>query len=97
MSRAPGFGASRRHGKTNGQFVQFLKNIFHRDALLETRADDFAELRLDILANDKHKPAETGAQGVIDGIINDGLAIRPHGINLLKAAIAAAHSGRQYQ
>ena len=81
--------------KPGGNLVQFLKNVFHRDALFKARADDLLERLLDLLADHEHQLAESRAHGVVDRVIDDGFAARAHRINLLQAAVAAAHAGSQ--
>ena len=52
----------------------------------------FLELLEEVLADDIDDAAETGLHGVINGIIDDGLAIGAQAVHLLEAAIAAAHA-----
>ena len=79
VGRAPRLGAAGGQFVGRGQLVEFLKNVFHGDALLKTRADDFAELRLDVLADDEHELAEARAHRVVNRVVNDGLAVGPTG------------------
>ena len=97
MGGAPRLGAAGRHGKPRRQFVQFLKDVFHRDAFLETRADDFPELRFDVVPDDEDELAEAGAHRVINRIINDRLAVGADRINLLQPAVTAAHAGGHHK
>ena len=59
--------------------------VFARDGLLE--------LLEEILADDVNDFAETGLHGVVDGIVNDGFAVRTDAVHLLESAVAAAHAG----
>lgn len=90
---APGFGPARRHGAPCWQFVEFLKDIFHRDSSFKPRAHELLELRGDLLTDNEHKSAKSGAQGIVDRIVNYGFTTRADGINLLQAAVTGAHSG----
>ena len=52
------------------------------------------EGNLPFAADDEHDSVETGAFGIENGIIQQGLAMRPHAIGLFgSTAVAAAHSG----
>src|ERR1035438_7255122 len=93
MCGAPRLGATSGQSMAWRQFVEFLENVFHGDALLKTRADNFAELRFDVVADNEHERAKTGAHRVENGIINDGFAARADGVNLFQPTVAAAHAG----
>ena len=64
--------------------------------VLETVADDLAERRLDVVADDEHHLAEPAAQRVEDAVVNDRLAVRADRVHLFQTAIAAAHAGGQH-
>jgi len=72
-----------------------LKDILDGQPLLETRADDFFERGFEVAADDKNEFPKSAAQGVVDGVINDGFARRSDGINLFQTAVAAAHASSE--
>ena len=47
----------------------------------------------EIPADDEDHPAEPGANGIIDRVVEHGLTVGAHRIHLFEAAITAAHSG----
>ena len=94
VGRAPGLDAAFRHGEAGGQFVQLLVGI----ADLEPGAqgagtDGLLEGLLDLMLDDEHDGLEPGAAGIVQAVIQDGLARRPDRVDLLQSAVAAAHSG----
>ena len=93
VRRAPRLLASGRHGVSGRQLVDGLEGEADVDAAGELRGDTFAEILFEIRADDEDHLAEAGAQGVEDGIIEDGLAGRAHRVDLLQAAVTAAHAG----
>ena len=52
--------------------------------------DQVPDLRLD----DEHHLVKTGPCRVIDAVVHQDLAVRPHAVHLLVAAVAGAHTGR---
>ncbi len=95
VPRAPRLGAAGGHFEPRRKLVEFLKDIFDRNALFKSRAYDLFERLLNALANHKNEFAEAGAKCVVNRIIDDGFAARTHRINLLQTAIAATHAGSQ--
>ena len=89
----PGLGATGRQGESSGERVEFLEGELDGDAALKAAADGVAEGLFDVFADDENDFAETGAQGVVDGVVHDGLAAGTDRIDLLQSAIAAAHAG----
>ncbi len=49
----------------------------------------------DVLADDEDELAEAGAKSVEDGVVDDGFAGGADGVDLLEAAVAAAHAGSE--
>jgi len=45
------------------------------------------------MLDDEHDGLEPGAAGIVQAVIQDGLARRPDRVDLLQSAVAAAHSG----
>lgn len=56
-------------------------------------ADGGLEVGLDLVLDDEHHGLEARAAGVEDGIVDDELAVAAHRVDLLEAAVAAAHAG----
>ena len=90
---APRLGAAGGNGEARRNIFERLENVLDRNAFLKARADDLAKLLFDVLADDKDELAEAGAKSVEDRVVDDGFAGGANGIDLLEAAIAAAHSG----
>ena len=81
------------HGKARRNVFERLEDVVDGHALFKARADGLAKGLFDVLADDKDELAESGAQGVEDGVIDDGFAGGADRIDLFEAAVAAAHAG----
>ena len=91
--RTPRLDTAFGNGKTFGQVVEFLENEIHGDAPAETVGrEDLAELLLEGVANDEYDLAETGADGVVDRIIYDGLVVGADPVHLLERTVTGAHT-----
>src|SRR5262249_20505382 len=95
LTGAPGLFPICRDGKSGRQFVEFLKDVFDRQTLFKPRTDGFAEGALDIMADHKDQLSKTSADGVEDGVVNDGFAAGADRIDLFEAAVTAAHAGSE--
>ena len=94
----PRFRASSGDGVGGGEVVDVLEGVVDGQESLVLRAHLAAEHLLDVLADDEHDLAETGAVRVEHGIVENGLSRRAHGIYLLEAAITGSHScGQNYE
>ena len=93
MVRAPRLFAAFGHSEALGQFVQRLEHHFHRQVVLILADNLLAEIVLKILADDKHQFAETGLDGIVDGIVHNRFAVGAQTVHLLQTTIAAAHAG----
>ena len=96
MVRSPGFLAAFRHGITFRQAVQFLIDEFHVNLAAK------ALLRIDLLeslgkrvTDDKDHLAETGLDGIVDRVVDDGLTARAETVHLFEGAVAGTHPGSQ--
>ena len=69
-------------GEPLREHVKLLVCVADVDLALEAAADALLEQRLDVLADDEDHFPESSAQSVEDGIVDDYLARRPHGIDL---------------
>ena len=74
------------------QMIQLLEYVFDRNPGFKPAADGLLELLLDVPPNDKHQHFETGAEGVVNRVINEGFAMWSDRVDLFETAIAAAHS-----
>ena len=95
MHRSPRLGSTSGNGKSWWKNIEFLKGVLDSGSSFNAVADSLLELPLDVLADDEDGVAKPGAQGVVDRIIDDGLATRTDRINLLEGAIAVARAGGQ--
>src|SRR5260370_39649294 len=89
---APWPGSAGRNGKPLRKFVEFLKSVFDPDMSFKPRTDGLLESLLNVLADNEHDLTESGAQCVVDRIVEDGFTTRADRINLLEAAVAVAQA-----
>ena len=94
VAGAPGLDTALRHGKACGQLIQLLEGVFHVHGLGYTLADGCLESILDLMLDNKDHRLKACAAGIVKGIIHDHLTVRPHRVDLLHAAVAAAHASR---
>ena len=94
VAGAPGLHPAGGHSVALGQVVQLLIGVLYVDDLAEPVANGSLEGILDLVFDDKHHGLKPGPPGIIDRIINDHLAVAPHGVDLLEPAVAAAHARR---
>ncbi len=92
LRRAPRFCPSLRHFEALRNLVKFLEHVINRRVLLESGADGVLEWLFDVLADHEHNFSKTRAQGVKNRVVHQGLATRAYRINLLQAAVTAAHA-----
>ena len=95
VGRAPGLDAALRHREAFGQFFKLLVGIAHVEpgaagALPYRRLESV----LDLVLDDKDHRLKPGAAGVVQAVIQNCLPRRSHRVDLLQAAVAAAHTGR---
>ena len=93
---APGLDPAFRHGVACGQLFQLLESVFHVHGLGHTVADGGLEGLLDLMLDDKDHGLEACAAGVVERIIHDDLPVGAHRVDLLHAAVTAAHAGRHH-
>ena len=92
MAGAPGLGAAFRHGIALRQVVQVLIGIAHVHNFGQPVADGFLEGVLDLVLDDEHDGLKARAACVVSGIVDDDLAVVTHRVDLLQAAVPAAHT-----
>src|ERR1700688_2172940 len=71
VQRAPRPGAAGRDGKSQRKFAEFLKDVFDRDMSSKPCTDGLLERLLNVLADNEHDLAESGAERVVDRIVDD--------------------------
>ena len=76
-------------------FADVAESTADVDAPLVPRQDLLAERFLEVTTNDEDHAAEAGAEGIENRVVHHGFAVGTHGIELLQAAVAAAHAGSQ--
>ena len=76
MRGTPRLLSALRHTVALRQLIDLLEGILTLRDLLDTVADDLAEILLDVLTDDKHNLIKSGFQCIVDGIIHDDLTAR---------------------
>ena len=92
MVRTPRLCASLRACESFGESVDALEHQLARDVTLILREHDTTEVVLKVLADYEDQLAEASVDGVVDAVVHDGLAVRAELVQLLEAAVTAAHS-----
>ena len=77
---------------TNETKVNEELRLKYRYAAETLRGEDLAELLFERVADDENDLAETGADGVVDRIIYDGLVVRADSVHLLERTVTGAHT-----
>ncbi len=88
MAGAPGFLSLRRQRETAEARVQLLVGIRRLDKAVELATDLLPERLLEIVPDDKDHFAESGANTVVNGIVDNGLAVGADRVDLLEPAVA---------
>ena len=96
VAGAPGLDPAFRHGVACGQLFQLLESVFHVHGLGHPVADGGLEGILDLMLDDKDHGLEACAAGVVERIIHDDLSVGAHRVDLLHAAVTAAHTCRHH-
>ena len=96
VAGAPGLDPAFRHGVACGQLFQLLESVFHVHGLGHTVADGGLEGLFDLMLDDKDHRLEACAAGVVERIIHDDLSVGAHRVDLLHAAVTAAHTCRHH-
>lgn len=97
VAGAPRLGAVRRQGKIPQIAFQFLVDVIRRHETVEFAADDVLERGLETVADDEDDFAESCSNRVVNGIVDEGLAMWPDRVDLLKPAVPGAQACRQNQ
>ena len=93
MGGAPGLGTSLGDGVPLGQVGQLLEGVLHVDDLGQAVADSGFEGVLDLMLDDENHRLKSCPAGVVDGIVDDELAVVAHGVDLLQTTVTASHTG----
>ena len=95
VAGAPGFHAVRRRSEAGWEVVGLLKGVADFEAGVGgvARADAGAEGFLEVTADDEDDLGKAGLAGVVNGVVEDGLAAGAERVHLLEAAVAAAQAG----
>ena len=93
VAGTPGLHAALGDGVALGQLIQLLEGVLHVHHPGHAVADGSFESLLDLVLDDEDDRLEACAAGVVQGIIHDDLTAGTHRVDLLHAAVAAAHAG----
>ena len=98
MVRPPRLYAVGGHRKPGRQFIQFLKNEIDLDLTSETfRREHLPELLFEQVTDHENHAAESGADGIVDRIVDNSLSARPHAVHLFQRTVPGSHSRSQNQ
>ena len=94
VARAPRLLAAFRHRKALRQVIQLLENIFDLHVLRYAVADNLFKVLKKLLLDNEDYLGKARLYGIKNRKIHDNLAVFANGIDLLQAAVTAAHTGR---
>ena len=94
VAGAPGLYPALRHREARRHVLQLLKDHLQLHLALQMGKDRLLEVPQQLLFDDEHRLAEAGQPGVVQGVIDDLLPAGPHRVDLLQAAVPAAHARR---
>ena len=80
-----------------GDLIHALEDQLHRDQSVVLGDDLLSEGLLEVSADHEDHLAKSCPDGIVDGVVHDGLAVRAETVDLLKAAIAGSHAGGKYK
>ena len=95
MAGAPGLDPPLRHRIALRQHLQLLVDVLHLEILLHSLADKVFEVLLNFMLDDKGHLPKPCPVSVVQGEVNDGVAVIVHCGDLLESAETAAHTRRQ--
>ena len=90
---APGLLPLRRDGVALRQVLFQLVCVADVHGFGYPVADAALEVLLDLGLDDEDHRLKARPAGVVDGVVDDKLAVVSHGVQLFKAAVPAAHAG----
>ena len=91
LTGAPGLFPVCGHLEAGGNVPHILERIMNLYIQTATQrlnpvTNPAAEVRLNILADDKNQLVESGCNGIVDGVVHDDFIIQAHRLQLLDAA-----------
>ena len=95
MAGTPGLDPPLRHHIALRQHLQLLIDVLYIEILLHPLTDEVLEVFLNFMLDDKGYLPKPCPVSVVQGKVNDGVAVVVHRGDLLQAAKAAAHTRRQ--
>ena len=94
VSRTPGFDPALGNGEALRQCCKLLIGVADlHGSLLQALADGLHEVLLDGFLDNNDDGIKTGLMGIVNGIVQNGLPLAAHGVDLLQSAVTAAHAG----
>ena len=93
VPRAPRLRAVGRRDEARRQVLEQLEHVADRRARSDAGVEHGADALLELRTRDHDHLAEAGAERVEDAVLHHRLAVRPHRLELLRSAEAAAHPG----
>lgn len=93
MGGAPGFGAVVGRAVGRGKVVEGLESVGDVDFSVEALADTLFEFWFEVFADEEDDAVKSGADGIEDGVIEEGFAGGADGFHLFEATESAAHAG----
>ena len=94
VCRAPRLHTAFGQGVALRQHIHLLKRIADlHAAFFGAAAHRGLKVGLDLVLDDKYNGFKPGAAGIVQAVIQNCLAVAAHRVDLLQAAVAAAHTG----
>ena len=93
MRGTPWFGSPSRGNESSGQVVELLESVDHGQFSFVARTNLVAEVFFDLPADEENHAVESGPDGVVHGIVEQGLAGGSDRVELFEPAITGAHTG----
>ena len=94
VAGAPWLDTALRHGEACGQLIQLLECVVHVHHFGHAVADGLFEGLLDLVLDDEDHGLKACTAGIVEGIIHDDLPVGAYRVDLLHAAVTAAHASR---
>src|SRR5690606_4620247 len=95
MCGTPRFGTLNLLFDSKRRQIVTLVHVIRLDFSSEFRFEYFLEFSCEFFSDNETYLSESGADSIVDGIIDNRFPIRPERIYLLHASIAAGHTGRK--
>ncbi|MCY1537687.1 hypothetical protein D9M68_731930 [compost metagenome] len=95
MGGSPGLFTVNFFIDAEGFKVKILENIIYFNFAFKFRVEYAPKLICKFFFNNKDHFAESGFNGIIYRIVDDGFAVRAKAIHLFHTSVTAGHTGRQ--